>query len=172
MIEKQLPCPFCGAEAWGPILCDDDWSSWYCVECSECGVRTPRGLDEKEAIAVWNHRVGTLCKYCKYGMFQECNGKPQDGLCNIIGNHKSENNNKPLSFSELKSLEQGTPIWIEWTSDDYIEEENDWDGDYYLVIYCLETINKFVFSNKMGERQEFKCDMYEISWKAYRRKND
>ena len=66
----------------------------------------------------------------------------------------------PLSYEELQALEQGTPILIEYGKD--FE-----DGDIYLVIYCLEKINRFVVSDKTGERQEFECDKYGKTWRAY-----
>lgn len=125
MDTELKPCPFCGAEACGPILCDDDWYSWYKIECSECGVRTPKGLDEEECIAVWNRR-------------------PE---------------NKLLSYEELRCLRQGTPVWIEYGND--FE-----DGDIYLVIYCIEKLNRFVVSDKAGDRQEFECDKYGKTWIA------
>ena len=126
MDAELKPCPFCGAEAWGPIDCNDDWENWYEIECSQCGARTPKCFEEEECIAAWNRR-------------------PE---------------NTPLSYEELQALEQGTPILIEYGKD--FE-----DGDMYLVIYCLEKINRFVVSDKAGDRQKFECDKYGKTWRSY-----
>jgi len=55
MVEKLLPCPFCGTEnveLYRPVL-----SSAWAVHCDDCGFKGRTGYNVPDAITAWNTRA-------------------------------------------------------------------------------------------------------------------
>jgi len=58
--DSLLPCPFCGGAAIQEDLqlaIGGEGEPYWLISCSDCGIPSSEGCDEREAIAAWNRRA-------------------------------------------------------------------------------------------------------------------
>jgi len=55
MIDKLLPCPFCGGEA--KIMGDQDVENYFTVGCENCSIELDEDGNTEQAIKAWNTRA-------------------------------------------------------------------------------------------------------------------
>jgi len=59
IMDELKPCPFCGLASNKVVVCIR--TTWY-VTCGFCYATGPRAKEQKEAIRLWNKRIGKRTK--------------------------------------------------------------------------------------------------------------
>lgn len=57
MSEELKPCPFCGGKAQKAPIAAEWWTTYWGVQCANCGCESPGYIDYNKAVEVWNRRA-------------------------------------------------------------------------------------------------------------------